>query len=104
MSNSVANPKQQAHELIERMPQTQIPVVIGLLQRMLDPVTRSLVEAPLDDEIASEEEQRSVAASKAWLESNDPISNDEILADFGITSEDFQRMSHTTLEAHNTGR
>ncbi len=33
----MADTKQQAHELIERLPPTQLSAVVGLLEAMLDP-------------------------------------------------------------------
>jgi hypothetical protein len=90
--------KQQAYELIDRMAPSQVFAVVGLLKTMLDPVANSLANAPLEDEPISEEETRAVAASKAWLENNEPISNEEVLAEFGLTAEDFERMGRTPLE------
>jgi hypothetical protein len=80
------------------MAPSQVFAVVGLLKTMLDPVANSLANAPLEDEPISEEETRAVAASKAWLENNEPISNEEVLAEFGLTAEDFERMGRTPLE------
>jgi hypothetical protein len=52
----------------------------------------------------SAEEERTVAASKAWLENNQPISNKEVLAEFALTEEDFERMGRTPLESQETGQ
>jgi hypothetical protein len=41
---------------------------VGLLETMLDPVSRAIANDPFDDEPESEEERGAVAASKAWLE------------------------------------
>ena len=41
--------KQHAHELIERLAPSQVPAVIGMLERLLDPVSRAVANAPIDD-------------------------------------------------------
>jgi hypothetical protein len=109
MATVATNPKQQAHELIERMSTRQVSAVVGLLETMLDPVSTALANAPVkvpyEDEEISEEEIRAVAASKAWLKDHRPIPNEEVLAEFGLTAEDFERMGRTPLdpEPHRIG-
>jgi len=63
-----ANAKQHAHELIDRMPLAQVSAIVQMIEAMLDPVSRAIANAPLDDEPESEAERQAVAASKAWLE------------------------------------
>ena len=76
-------------------------VETSLLEAMLDPVSIALANAPYDDEPVSEEEARSAAASRAWLKDNEPISNEDVLAEFGLTGEDFERMGRTPLESQS---
>ena len=90
MATVATNPERQAHELIERMSAGQVAAVVALLEAMLDPVDRAIANAPLEDEPISEEEERAVAASKAWLKENKPIPNEEVLAEFGFSPEDFE--------------
>jgi hypothetical protein len=99
-----AHTKEQAHELIDRMAPGQVSAVVGLLEIMLDPFARALANAPFDDEPVSDEEARDIAASKAALARGETIPHDEILAEFGLTQEDFDRMGRTPLEPHGTGR
>jgi hypothetical protein len=100
----MANTKEHAHELIDRMAPGQIAALVGLLEIMLDPVARSLANAPVEDEPISEEENRAVAASKAWLKDHEPIPHAEVLAEFGLTSKDFERMGRTPPDPHGTGQ
>src|ERR1700728_1467851 len=99
MATPATNPKQQAHQLIERISTAQASAVVALITSMLDPVERALANAPFEDEEISEEETRAVAASKEWLKDHQPIPNQEVLAEFGLTDEDFERMGETPLEA-----
>lgn len=91
--------KEHAHELIDRMAPGQVAAVVGLMEILLDPVARSLANAPFDDEPVSDEEARDIAASRAAYARGEVVSNDEVLAEFGLTADDFKRMGQTPLEA-----
>ena len=54
----MSNPKEHAHELIERLPPSQLTAVVGLLEAMLDPVSRAIAQAPVEDEPVTAEERR----------------------------------------------
>jgi len=99
-----ANKKQQAHQLVEQLDAGQLAAVVHLLKVMTDPVERSLANAPLEDEPISVEEERAVEASKNWLKDHEPIPNKDVLAEFGLTSEDFERMGHTPLDPRGKGQ
>ena len=106
MAHAARSPKQHAHELIDRMAPGQLSAVVGLMEILLDPVARSLANAPFDDEPVSEEEARDIAEGRASYARGEVVSNDEVLADFGLTAEDFERMGQTPLEAepHHPGQ
>lgn len=93
MVTVATNPKQQAHELIDRLSTGQASAVVTLITSMLDPVDRAIANAPLEDEEISEEENRAVAASKAWLAEHpgEGIPHEELMAEFGINPEDLHR-------------
>ena len=65
MATAAPNPKQHAHELIDRMAPGQVSAVVSLLEIMLDPVARAIANAPYDDEPVSEEEARDIAEARA---------------------------------------
>jgi hypothetical protein len=104
MASAAIDPRQQAHNLIDRMAPSQVIAVVGLFESMLDPASRATSNAPYEDEEISEEENLAVAASKEWLKHNKGIPNEEILAEFGLTTEDFERMGRTPLETVPMGR
>ena len=62
------NQKQRAHELVDRLAPNQASALVDLLEVMLDPVSRAMASAPMDDEPESEAERQAVAESKAWYE------------------------------------
>jgi hypothetical protein len=96
--------RQQAHDLIERLAPSQISAVVHLLEVMTDPVTRSLANAPVDDEPVTEEEAREIAAARASLDRGEDISHEKVLAEFGLTSKDFARMGRTPLDPDKPSR
>lgn len=98
MATNVSHQKQQAHDLIERLNADQLAVAVKLLQVMaLDPVSRKLTLAPIEDEEIGEEEERAVAEAREWLRHNQPIPHAEVLAEFGLTMEDFRKMGETPV-------
>ena len=87
-----AQTKQQAHELIERMAPGQVFAVVSLLETMLDPVSRAIANAPIDDEPETDAERQAVAASKAWMAEHpgQGIPFEDLLADFGVSAEELR--------------
>jgi hypothetical protein len=104
VTHNSTNEKQQAHDLIERLAPSQISAVVHLLEVMTDPVARSLANAPLDDEPVTEEEAREIAAARASLDRGEGIPHEQVLAEFGLTLEDFERMGRTPLDPHEPNR
>jgi hypothetical protein len=80
--------KRQAHELIERLPPTQLSAVVGLLEAMLDPVSRAVANAPLDDEPVTPEEEKALAEAREWSKHNKSIPHEQVLTELGITQEE----------------
>jgi hypothetical protein len=104
MGTDITQERQQAHALLDQLPNEKLTAVVHLLQAISDPLARSLANAPIDDEPISEEEMRAVEASREWLKTHAPISHEEVLAEFGLTLEDFERMGHTPLDPHRKGQ
>jgi hypothetical protein len=82
--------KERAHELIERLPQTQLAAVVGLLEAILDPVAYAIANAPIDDEPLTADEEKAVAEAHEWRKHNQPIPYEQVLAELGITQEDIE--------------
>jgi hypothetical protein len=100
MAMAHANEKQQAHELIERLAPSQISALVHLLEVMTDPMARSLASAPIDDEPVTQQEAREIAAARASLDRGEGIAHEDVLAEFGMSPEDFARMGRTPLDPH----
>ncbi len=79
--------KQRLHELVDRLAPTQIH---ALLQVMLDPVSRAVANAPVDDEALTAEEAHALAEARHWLKHNKPIPHEQVLAELGITRKEIE--------------
>jgi hypothetical protein len=92
MPTDSAQEKRQVHELIDRLAPTQIIAVRGLLEAMIDPVARALASAPVDDEPLNESDRKAIAEADEWLKHNQSIPHEGVLAEFGLTMEDWEKM------------
>jgi len=84
--------KQHAHELIERLPASQVSTAVRFLEFMLlDPVARAAATAPPDDEAVTEQDRARFEAGQAWFAQCDGkgVPMDKVLDDFGLKPEDF---------------
>ena len=91
MSLDVVQERQQAHAYLDRLPPAQLSAVRSLLETMLpDPVSRTLANAPLEDEEISEEENQAVARSKEWFKNNQGTSFEDVVAELGLSMDEIR--------------
>lgn len=83
--------KQHAHELIDRLAVSQIPAAVGMLESLLDPVSRAIANAPVDDEPLSAAGKSALDKAREWSKHNKGIRHEEVLAEFGLTAEEVDR-------------
>lgn len=81
--------RQHAHELIDSLPESQLSALVGLLETIVVPAG--------DSEPLTPAESRGVAEADEWLKHNEPIPHEEILAEFGLTMSDWDRMADEPL-------
>lgn len=91
MASTATNPKQHAHELIDRMAPSQVSAMVSLIETMLDPVSRAIANAPVDDEPLTAECARSLTEASEWLKHNEGIPHEQVLAELGITQEEIEQ-------------
>ena len=58
---------------------------------------------PIEDEVIGAEEEHAVAEAREWRKRHQPISNEEVLAEFGLTQDDFERLGRTPLPPEANG-
>ena len=97
--------RNHVHALVDQLPPAQLAALEGLLQSMLDPLSRKLALAPLDDEPFTEEDRLAVAEADEWRKHIDPIPLEAVLADFGLDMADWEKMGQTPAvdEANGNG-
>jgi len=103
MATDAAQEKQQLHTLVEFLGPEQIHTLRSLVEIMLDPVSRRLAAAPIDDEPETDDERRAVAEALESLGRNGGVSMETVLADFGLTMDDFRRMAKEDLPGNVRG-
>ena len=85
--------RRHAHSLLVLLPSDQLNAVRELLATMVDSTQRALAMAPFEDEEITAEEESAVSEARQWLKHNKPIPMEDVLADFGLTAADFERMA-----------
>lgn len=94
-TEDITEQRQHVHAYIDRLPGDQLTAVRGLLETMLSPLDRKLALAPIDDEPVTPEDLAAIQASVASLERGGGLPMEEVLADFGLTMDDFRKMAET---------
>jgi hypothetical protein len=61
------DPRDQAHLLIDRLPEAQLAALVGLLETIVDPVAAALRNAPEDDEPELAQERQAAVEARDWL-------------------------------------
>ena len=79
-----ATEKQHAHELIDQLGPGQLSVVVQLLEVIVDPLSRSLAQAPIEDEEITPETAAALDRARASLDRGEGIPHEEILREFGL--------------------
>jgi hypothetical protein len=84
----MTEPREQAHQLIDRLPETQVSALVGLLKSIVDPVAATLHYAPIDDdEEPAAEDRRALTASREYFRQNPEggIPFEQVVAKCGFT-------------------
>ena len=82
----MTDPRQEAHHLIDRLPETQVSALVGLLETIVDPVAAALRNAPMDDEPETDEERQGAAEARDWLarRGGEGLPHDESMRRLGL--------------------
>jgi hypothetical protein len=89
MQSDPANPdlvqqRRQAHALLDLLPAEKLTAVRSLLEVMVEPLSRSLALAPVDDEEITPETAAALDRARASLDRGAGIPRDEVLREFGL--------------------
>ena len=80
--------RQQAHQLLDQLDPSQFDAVAKLLEVMIHDE---------DGDTLSHAERKAVAEADEWLKHNQPIPHEEVLAEFGLTPADWDKMAEEPL-------
>ena len=86
--------KQYAVELLDRLGPAQLAAVVNLLESFLAEERDTL----------SDSERKAIAEADEWLKHNQPIPHEEILAAFGLTMADWEKMAAEPSPEEETRR
>ena len=77
--------RQQLHDLIERLPETEVAAVHRLLTGLLaDPLWVASVTAGEDDEPYTSDQQARDAEAQAAIDRGEGVSHEAMLKEFGV--------------------
>lgn len=79
-----------AHYLLDQLGPDQLAAVVHLLETMVPPEE--------DRDTLSPAERKAIAEADEWLKHNQPIPHEEVLAEFGLTMDDWERMGKEPIE------
>jgi hypothetical protein len=92
----MAADKQHAHQLLDQLGSGQLAAVVRLLETM--------VSSDEDKDTLSNAERKAVAEADEWLKHNQPIPHEEVLAEFGLTMADWEKMGQEPLPEETSRR
>ena len=78
--------RQQAHALLDMLPDEKVNVVRNLLEVMVEPLSRLLALAPVEEEQITPETAAALDRARASLARGEGISHDEIRCEFGLSN------------------
>jgi hypothetical protein len=76
--------RQQAHFLLDALPDDKVSAVRSLLEVMVEPLSRSLAKAPVEDEELTPETTAALDRARASLARGEGVSHEEVLREFGL--------------------
>jgi hypothetical protein len=80
---------QHAHRLLDQLGPGQLAAVVHLLETMVPPEE--------DGDTLSNAERKAVAEADEWLRHNRPTPHEEVLAEFGLSMADWDKMGQEPL-------
>ena len=81
---AVSTLEAKAHELLGHLGPSKLAAVVQLLEVMVDDE---------DTDTLSPAEAKAIAEADEWSKHNEPIPHDQVLAEFGLTVPDWEKMS-----------
>jgi hypothetical protein len=84
MGTDVTQERQQAHALLDMLPQEKLTAVRSLLEVMVEPLSRSLATAPVEEEEITPETAAAIDRARASLARGEGVPHEDVLREFGL--------------------
>ena len=84
MEPDLSHQRRHAHALLDMLPPEKLNAVRSLLEVMVEPLSRSLTLAPVEDEEITPETAAALDRARASFARDEGISHDEVLREFGL--------------------
>lgn len=85
MEPDLTHERQQAHALLDMLPAEKLNAVRSLLEVLVEPLSRSLALAPVEEEEITPETAAALERARASLARGQGITHEEIRREFGLT-------------------
>jgi hypothetical protein len=82
MQLDIERQRQQAHSLIDVLPEEKLSTVRNLLEVLVEPLSRSLAMAPIEEEELTPETTAALNRASDSLDQGIRVSHEEILREF----------------------
>jgi len=79
----MSNPKEHAHALLDMLPEEKLSAVVGFLEVMVEPLSRSLACAPLEEEEITPDTAAALERARASLARGEGIPHEDMQREFG---------------------
>lgn len=80
---NVNSERQQVHFLLDALPDDKISAVRNLLEVMVEPLSRALANAPVEEEELTPKTAAALDRARASLARGEGVSHEEVLREFG---------------------
>ena len=84
MDPNLNQDRQQAHILIDLLPDEKLNAIRNLLAVMVEPLARSLASAPVEEENVAPEAAAAIERARASMARGEGISHEDILREFEL--------------------
>ena len=84
MESNRTEERLQAHALLDKLSDERLDAVRNLLEVMVEPLSRSLALAPVEDEEITPETAAALDRARASLDRGEGIPHDDILRELGL--------------------
>jgi hypothetical protein len=84
MATDLSHEREQAHALLDILPDDKLKAVRDLLEVLVEPLSRALASAPVEEEEVTPETAAAIERSRASLMRGEGIPYEEIRREFGM--------------------